>query len=286
MAKYFEITGARLDIGQIDYLLDSGAQLKLSRKVIKQINSCRNYLENKMLSEPTPVYGVNTGFGSLYKESIPEKDLEKLQQNLIRSHACGTGKEVPSDIVKLMLLFKVQSLSQGHSGVQPETVVRLVDMYNYGVIPVIYEMGSLGASGDLAPLAHLSLPLLGEGQVYYEGRKRKSKTVLKQLEWDSLHLGCKEGLALLNGTQFMSAYGIYCLRLAKRLSSHADLIGAISLEAFDGRIEPFSKEVHNLRPHKGQAETARVFRSLLRGSKLIKGFKEHLQETSKNPCRL
>jgi len=284
MAKYFEITGAPLDLRQIDHLIESGVQLKLSRKVIKQINFCRNYLENKMLSESTPIYGVNTGFGSLYKESIPEKDLEKLQQNLIRSHACGTGKEVAPDIIKLMLLFKIQSLSKGHSGVQVETVVRLVDMYNYGVIPVVYEMGSLGASGDLAPLAHLSLPLLGEGQVYYEGKKRKTRTILKKLEWEPLHLGWKEGLALLNGTQFMSAYGIYCLRMAKRLSAQADLIGAISLEAFDGRIDPFSKGVHDLRPHKGQAETARVFRSLLRGSKLIKGFKEHLQDPYSFRC--
>ena len=284
MAKYFEISGAPLDLSTIEKIIDNKSLLKLSRKTVKDIKSCRSYLDNKMATEVTPIYGVNTGFGSLYKESIEAKDLQKLQQNLIKSHACGTGEEVPLEIVKLMLLLKVQSLSQGHSGVQIDTVLRLIDFYNYEVIPVIYEQGSLGASGDLSPLAHLSLPLIGLGDVYYEGKKRKASSVLKKLEWEPVQLQSKEGLALLNGTQFMGAYGIQALLKSYRISRLSDMIGAISLEAFDGRIDPFGKSVNAVRPHKGQMETAKAFRILLRGSKLIKGFKEHLQDPYSFRC--
>ena len=199
----------------------------------------------------------------LYNHTISKEDLSTLQKNLVMSHACGIGDEVPQEIVKLMLLLKVQSLSYGHSGVQIETVQRLIDFYNNDIIPVVYQLGSLGASGDLAPLAHLSLPLLGLGEVYYEGKKQESVSVLKQLNWEPIELKSKAGLALLNGTQFMSAYGVYCCLRVFKLSRLADVIGSISLDAFDGRIEPFHPNIQKVRPHKGQIKTAERVNNIL-----------------------
>ncbi len=194
---------------------------------------------------------------------------------MVKSHACGTGDEVPTEIVKLMLLLKIQSLSYGHSGIQLQTVERLVDFYNNDVLPVIYTQGSLGASGDLAPLAHLALPLLGEGEVNFEGKRIHSGEVLKRFDWVPIVLQSKEGLALLNGTQFMSAYGVDVLMKAKKFSYLADLIGTISLEAFDGRIEPFHELIHFIRPHKGQIVTANRVKGFLEGSEIISQVKKH-----------
>lgn len=230
------------------------------------------------------MYGINTGFGSLYNKSIEAKDLEQLQENLVMSHACGTGNEVPHEIVKLMLLLKIQGLSYGNSGVQLETVQRLVDFYNHDILPVVFDQGSLGASGDLAPLAHLCLPLIGMGEVNYKGKKVTTKELYAELKWNAIKLKSKEGLALLNGTQFMSAYGTYSLMQAHKLSVIADLIGALSLEAFDGRIEPFHHLIHQIRPHKGQIDTAIRFRELLKGSELISRKKEHVQDPYSFRC--
>ena len=200
------------------------------------------------------------------------------------SHSCGTGEQVPSEIVRLMLLLKIRSLSYGYSGVRLETVERLIDFYNTGILPVVYQQGSLGASGDLAPLAHLSLPLLGLGEVEYAGRRRPSAEVLEEFGWKPLELQSKEGLALLNGTQFMSAYGVWSLIAARRLSDWADRIGALSLDAFDGRIEPFYDEVHLIRAHRGQLSTARAIRKLLEGSELIRRPKKHVQDPYSFRC--
>ena len=200
------------------------------------------------------------------------------------SHACGTGERVPSEIVRLMLLLKIQSLSYGHSGVQLETVERLIEFFNRGILPVVYQQGSLGASGDLAPLAHLSLPLLGLGEVEYRGAVRPAAGVLGELGLTPIELASKEGLALLNGTQFMSAYGVWAVIRAGRLSEWADRIGALSLDAFDGRIEPFAEAVHRIRPHAGQLATARRFRELLEGSELIARPKRHVQDPYSFRC--
>jgi histidine ammonia-lyase len=202
----------------------------------------------------------------------------------VKSHACGTGEEVPQEIVKLMLLLKIQSLSYGHSGVQLQTVERLVDFYNNDILPVIYSQGSLGASGDLAPLAHLSLPLLGEGEVNFEGKKVHASEVLTQFNWQPIVLQSKEGLALLNGTQFMSAYGSYILLKAMKYSYLADVISAISLEGFDGRIEPFDELIHYVRPHKGQIVTAKRMRELLEDSQIIAQPKAHVQDPYSFRC--
>ena len=203
----------------------------------RRIVRCREYLDRKMENPDRPIYGITTGFGSLCDISIGRGDLAQLQRNLVMSHACGTGERVPSEIVRLILLFKIQSLAYGHSGVQLATVERLVEFFNRGILPVVYQQGSLGASGDLAPLAHLSLPLLGLGEVEYKGEVRPAGEVLDELGWQPIELQSKAGLALLNGTQFMSAYGVWSVIAAQRLSGWADRIGG-----------PFARRLR--RPHR------------------------------------
>lgn len=278
------ISTNRLTLADIDKIVTQGHRLELSEEATALIVKCRTYLDRKMAESDAPIYGINTGFGALHNIKIEGNEMGLLQKNLVMSHACGMGDEVPQPIVKLMLLLKAQSLSYGNSGVQLATVQRLVDFYNNDVLPVVYEQGSLGASGDLAPLAHLCLPLLGLGEVYYKGQRRNSADVLKEFNWQPIELQSKEGLALLNGTQFMSAYGVYCLLKTARLSAWADVIAAISLDAFDGKLEPFSDRVHLIRHHKGQLQTARNIRKVLEGSKLIAQPKKHVQDPYSFRC--
>ncbi|HET6244856.1 MAG: histidine ammonia-lyase [Bacteroidetes bacterium] len=278
------ITSGKLEFSVLDKIIRGDFQLELSPESISKINHCREYLDKKIASEKKPIYGINTGFGSLYSHSISEHDLETLQQNLVKSHACGTGEEVPEEIVKLMLLLKIQALSYGNSGVQLETVNRLVYFYNNNILPIVYQLGSLGASGDLAPLAHLCLPLIGEGEVSYKGNRIQTQELYKDLQLSPIHLKSKEGLALLNGTQFMSAYSVHIILKTFRLSQLADIIAAVSLDAYDGRIEPFNVLVHQIRPHKGQQETAKKISSYLEGSELIKRPKTHVQDPYSFRC--
>ena len=278
------ISHKRLTIETAAALLEKGSKLTLSPESEAAIVKCRKFLDSKMEDIGRPVYGVTTGFGSLCNITIPAEDLSQLQHNLVMSHACGTGETVRPEIVKLMLLLKVQSLSYGYSGVQLVTVQRLMDMFNNDVLPVVYQQGSLGASGDLAPLAHLCLPLIGMGEVLYKGSVRPSADVWAELGWEPIKLQSKEGLALLNGTQFMRANAVRSLIQAERLSDWADKIGAMSLEAFDGRIEPFYPQVHEVRPHQGQIETAEHFRKLLEGSEIIKQKKVHVQDPYSFRC--
>ena len=278
------ISAERLTIARVEEILTKGYKLALSEDAKARINKCREYLDRKMEDAGRPIYGVTTGFGSLCNISIGAEELGRLQKNLVMSHACGTGDRVDSEVVKLMLLLKVQSLSYGHSGVQLSTVERLIDFYNEGVLPVVYQQGSLGASGDLAPLAHLSLPLLGLGEVEYEGEICKAGDILEKFGWQPVELQSKEGLALLNGTQFMSAYGVWSLLKAEDLSEWADRVAAVSLDAFDGRIEPFCDEVHIVRNHRGQLETARAMRALLEGSQIISRPKAHVQDPYSFRC--
>lgn len=278
------ISRERLDFSILNEIVNEGKQLALSDQAKASILKCREYLDAKAGNNGKPIYGINTGFGSLCNHSISEEDLGQLQTNLVMSHACGTGDKVPEEIVKLMLLLKVQSLSYGNSGVQLETVERLISFYNEDVLPVVYEQGSLGASGDLAPLAHLSLPLLGMGEVYYEGRIQPTSVVLEEKNWKPIALKSKEGLALLNGTQFMSSYGVWSLMKSHQLSYLADLIASVSLEGFDGRKEPFDPLVHEIRPHNGQLKTAENMREFLEGSELIENEKEHVQDPYSFRC--
>ncbi len=268
----------------ISKFLRDKASLELSSESQQNILKCREYLDKKMLHRTDSLYGINTGFGSLCNKVISDTDLGLLQKNLVMSHACGIGEIIPPEITKLMLFLKIQSLSYGNSGVQLSTVQRLIDFYNNDIIPVIYQYGSLGASGDLAPLAHMSLPLIGMGEVILDGKIVPSKMMLQKFGWDVIELQSKEGLALLNGTQFMSAYGVYlCLRVFK-MSKLADIIGAISLDAFDGRIEPFHELIQKIRPHQGQIKTAARIRWLLEGSELINRPKTHIQDPYSFRC--
>ena len=278
------ISKQHLSLERVKEIIDHKEKLSLSQEATQAILKCREYLDHKMDDIGRPVYGVTTGFGSLYNVTIPKEDLCQLQHNLVMSHACGAGEKVRPEIVRLMLLLKAQSLSYGHSGAQLITVQRLVDMFNEDILPVIYQQGSLGASGDLAPLAHLSLPLIGLGEVLYKGQVRPSADVWKELGWEPIRLQSKEGLALLNGTQFMSAHAIWCLTHGIRLSRWADIIGAISLDAYDGRIEPFLPLTHLLRPHSGQIQTGEKFLQLLEGSELISRPKEHVQDPYSFRC--
>jgi histidine ammonia-lyase len=278
------ISPKNLNPDNIRLVLDYEDKLVLSDESVKLIKICREYLDRKLENTNDPIYGITTGFGSLQNKTISKDQLNKLQENLVMSHACGTGSEVRWEIVRLMLLLKIYALSLGKSGVQVETVQRLIDFYNEGIDPVIYEQGSLGASGDLSPLAHLVLPLLGLGEVSYKGKKYHSSEILKKFGWEPVQLKSKEGLALLNGTQFMSSYGVYILGMAERLSLMADVISAISLEAYDGRPDPFFASIHSIRPHKGQIATANNIRKLLEGSELISRKKAHIQDPYSFRC--
>lgn len=279
-----EISAEWLTIEKVEEILNSHASLSLSEDAVKRIEKCRKYLDHKMESQSEPIYGITTGFGSLCNISIDRQSLSQLQKNLVMSHACGLGDRVDPQIVRLMLLLKVQSLSYGNSGVQLATVQRLIDFYNDDILPVVFSQGSLGASGDLAPLANLCLPLLGLGEVLYEGKIVPAAEILEKKGWKPIELQSKEGLALLNGTQFMSAHATYALIKTLRLSRQADKIAAMSLDAFDGRIEPFGDEVNRVRHHEGQIETARVMRELLKGSELIARPKKHVQDPYSFRC--
>lgn len=275
---------APLPLGQLIRFLESGKPLKISAKARQNILKSRHFLDQKIKNSPTPIYGINTGFGSLCNTEIEKEKLADLQANLVRSHACGLGNPIPKEIVKLMLFLKVRSLSYGYSGVQLATVQRLVDFYNHDILPLVYEQGSLGASGDLAPLAHLALPLLGEGKVWYQNRIVDAKTVLAEKGWQPLSFGAKEGLALINGTQFMSAYMVWLVAYSKRLLQWADLISALSLDAFDCRLEPFDALTHHIRPHKGQIETAQIIRHYLAQSPIARQEKKAVQDPYSFRC--
>ena len=279
-----QISAQRLTIDRVEEILTRGEKLALSEYAVARIEKCRKYLDDKMASATEPIYGITTGFGSLCNISIGADQLSDLQKNLVMSHACSVGEPMPREIIKLMMLLKIQSLSYGNSGVQLATVQRLVDFYNNDIIPHVCQQGSLGASGDLAPLANMSLPLLGLGEVYYKGERRPAGEVLSEMGWEPITLQSKEGLALLNGTQFMSSFGVWSIIQAKRLSRLADKIGSLSLDAFDGRIEPFCAPVNIVRHHKGQIETAENVRSILEGSELIKVKKQHVQDPYSFRC--
>lgn len=268
MPNVHYISAELLDLATIKSIIEEHKVLELSKEVILNIEKSKNYLEKKILNNSQPIYGINTGFGSLYNVKIASDEIAKLQENIVMSHACGTGNLVPKEIIKLMLLLKVQSLSYGYSGVQLKTVQRLIDFYNLDIIPVIYELGSLGASGDLAPLAHMALPLIGKGEVYYQNQICSSKDILKKLDFEPINLEAKEGLALLNGTQFMSAYGIFSLLKSHKLSYLSDLISCVSIDAFNCNMSPFDPLVHLVRPHRGQVITAERVLDLLEGSEI------------------
>ena len=284
MTDTYYISSSIIDLEDIQDIIRKNKKLALSEEASANISKARKYLDTKMKENETPIYGINTGFGSLCNVRIPAANLTQLQENLVMSHACGTGEKISKPIVKIMLFLKIQSLSYGNSGVALETVTRLIDFYNNNILPVIYSQGSLGASGDLAPLAHLSLPLIGKGEVYYKGEEVEAGKVLEEFGWQPLKLQSKEGLALLNGTQFMSAHGVYGLLEAYKLSYWADMIGALSVDAFDCSMAPFDELVHMVRPHRGQVKTAERLRGFLEGSEISKQEKVNVQDPYSFRC--
>jgi len=284
MMGEFIIDNSWISLEKLDEIIASKVKVVLSEEAKKAIVKCRDYIDAKVKSHDQMIYGVNTGFGSLCNTAISFEDLGKLQTNLVLSHACGAGEEVPPHIVKRMLLLKAIGLSHGNSGVQLETIERLLFMYNNDVLPVVYQQGSLGASGDLAPLAHLALPLIGEGEVDFNGKRQSSKIFLQESDLQVIELRSKEGLALLNGTQFMSSYASYAVSSAYKLWNQFNLIGALSLEAYDGRLNPFQANVNEIRQQKGQIETAEKMRAIFEGSQMISREKEHVQDPYSFRC--
>lgn len=278
------ISAAHLSIERVGEIIKNHEKLALSDDARSRIIRCREYLDNKIAQTQTPVYGVTTGFGSLCNVSVGKDELSRLQINLMMSHACGTGDRVPNEIVKMMLLLKIQSLSYGFSGCKLDTVERLIDFFNNDIYPVVYMQGSLGASGDLVPLAHLSLPLVGLGEVEMNGEVISGAEMLQRMQWKPITLASKEGLALLNGTQNMSSFAVWCLLESRRLSDWADRIGAMSLDAYCGLTSPFIEAVHLVRPHKGQLSTAARIKELLEGSEIIAQPKQYVQDPYSFRC--
>ena len=282
--KIHKISAELLSIEQIGEIVYGGYKIELSDDAQRRISECRKYLDKKIEESTVPIYGVTTGFGSLCNVSIGSDYLAQLQINLMMSHSCGTGDRVPNDIVKIMLLLKIQSLSYGFSGCQLATVNRLIDFFNNDVYPIVYMQGSLGASGDLVPLAHLSLPLVGLGEVEYKGKVLTSVELLKKFKWQPIQLASKEGLALLNGTQNMGAFAVWSLLQSQRLSKWADKIAAMSLDAYYGLTAPFTDAVHQVRPHKGQIVTAARMLELLEGSEIMEKPKSYVQDPYSFRC--
>ncbi|MCB9261704.1 MAG: histidine ammonia-lyase [Flavobacteriales bacterium] len=272
--------GNYITISEILDLIGSHEKIELNEVAIAKTEKCFQYIQAKIKRSEKPIYGINTGFGSLCNEIINETDLEQLQRNLLMSHACGMGATVDEEIVKIMLVLKVLSLSKGHSGVQLQTIQKLMDLYNQNHIPVVYELGSLGASGDLAPLAHLSLPLIGLGEIWKEGEKVSAQF----LSDSSYSLKAKEGLALINGTQFMAAFGVFCVGNGLKLIEKANKIAALSADVFDARLEPFMAVSHAIRNQKGQQDCAAAMFELLHNSPMQKKEKKHVQDAYSFRC--
>jgi histidine ammonia-lyase len=279
-----ELTSNYLSLEEFEHLLNANDSLVLSAELQERIQTCRDYLDQKVANSTQLIYGINTGFGSLCDTAISTADLEALQRNLVCSHACGMGEEVPLVIVRRMLLLKVLGLSKGASGVQLATVERLLFFFNNHIYPVVYQQGSLGASGDLAPLAHLSLPLIGEGEVYFENQKISANELNKKFNLKPIVLQSKEGLALLNGTQFMSAYATYAVAEAYQLFEGFNQVAALSMEAYDARKDPFAANVNEIRNQVGQIRVAAWFRKQLEGSQIMEQAKAHVQDPYSFRC--
>lgn len=284
MSSTIEIGSSYLSFDTILKSITTNSKISITNEAVEKINVCRNYLNQKTSNSSKAYYGINTGFGYLQNVTIDASQTEQLQYNLLMSHACGMGSKVPTEIVRLMLLLKIKSLSYGNSGVQLDTVNRLIDFYNFNILPVVFTQGSLGASGDLAPLSHLSLPLIGMGKVNFNNEERSAADILSTHQLRPIALKSKEGLALINGTQFMSAYGIYCLAKAEKLLQWANIIAAISFDGFDGNPEPFHPKIHEVRPHKGQIEVAQNILQYLKDSEIAHRKNKQVQDPYSFRC--
>lgn len=279
-----QISNKKLTLSSVEEIIKTNKKLELSPESEQKVLNCRTYLDNKMASGEEVIYGINTGFGSLCNTVVTNEELGELQHNLVKSHACGLGEEIPQEIVQIMMLLKVQGLSYGHSGISIETLSLLIELYNNQVFPIVYSQGSLGASGDLAPLAHISLTLIGLGEVYFKNERRNSIDVLNELGLKPVQLQSKEGLALLNGTQFMQAFGVYMLMYANKYKSISDLVACVSLEGYNGHKSPFNPLIHQVRNQKGQEATAKNILNFLEGSEIFHGEKMDVQDPYSFRC--
>ena len=282
--KHFQISQNDLTISDIEFILKENLKLKLDQQTEKKVSSNRLYLDQKLENSDVLHYGINTGFGSLCNKVISSGELRKLQVNLVRSHACGLGKEVDNEMVKIMMLLKIQSLSRGYSGITLTTLKRLIYFFNHDIFPIVYEQGSLGASGDLAPLAHMSLALIGEGFVSYNNKLISAEQIHIDLKIDPILLETKEGLALLNGTQFMSAYAVHAALDVSRLFDHSTKISALSLDAYNCQLSPFNPELHALRPYHGQQYISAEILKLLSESDIVKVKDKDVQDPYSFRC--
>jgi histidine ammonia-lyase len=277
--KHTEINGESVALKTLSARIVPGATVSLSNAVLERIQKSRRFLERSTQELGKTWYGVNTGFGSLYHVRISEDATDQLQLNLIRSHAAGTGPLVPYEIARLTLFLKILSFCHGNSGVRTELMDQLIRFFNAGITPAMYQFGSLGASGDLAPLAHLALVVVGEGECILEdGTVVPASDVLRQHQIEPLVLKSKEGLALINGTQFSSAYGAWAVHRGWQLLDLAQICAALSFDAFNGNPEPLDARIQDIRPHAGQIAVAQTMRRLLEGSEIASSGEKQLQD--------
>lgn len=269
MPGAFKYGTDELTVGKAIAIASGKMKAELSDEAMKKIESSNRHVE-KIVDNNKTVYGINTGFGILSNTKISEEDTATLQHKLLQSHSVGVGDAIPAEIAKIMMITKVHALAQGYSGIKLETVERIIWHIENDVIPVVPERGSVGASGDLAPLAHLFLPLIGLGEVFYKGKIQNSKKVLDEFKLPAIQLGPKEGLALINGTQFILSYAVKCVQRMHNCLEAADIIGAMSLEALTGTKAPFDERLHELRPFNGNKLVAQRLRILLKDSAIMK----------------
>ena len=259
------INGESTTIKDIINVARNGYQVKISEDAVKKIQRARDFVD-KLVEADKAVYGITTGFGEFSKVSISKEQAGELQRNLIISHSCGVGDHFPEEVVRAIMVLRVNALSKGFSGIRLETINGLVEMLNKGVHPAIPEKGSLGASGDLAPLSHMVLPLIGEGEAYYQGKLMNGAEAMKAAGITPVRLTSKEGLALINGTQVMTAVGLLTAYDAMNLSKLCDISASLTIEALNGITDAFMPELHEVRPHAGQITTAKNLLRILEGS--------------------
>lgn len=265
MSKTFILHPGQLTLAAIKNIIQNKLKCELSKEALAPIEASHQIVK-KIIKEKKTVYGINTGFGSLANQAISTKDLHKLQRNIVLSHACGTGNLLPDETVALIMLLKINNLAQGYSGVRIQLIEALLALYNHQILPCIPAKGSVGASGDLVPLAHMSLPLIGEGEVRYKGRIMSSQVALEKAGLRSIELEAKEGLALLNGLQASTAISIMALIQSEILFETAVLAGALSVDAACGSDVPFDERIHKVRGHQAQSDVAVFYKELLTGS--------------------
>jgi histidine ammonia-lyase len=270
-AKKFKVDGNKLTTGQVYDIANAvpgDVFLEIDKKSLKKMKESRDFV-NEIVDSETITYGINTGFGALANKYIPKEQLKELQYNLIRSHCTGVGEPFSVCISRAIMVLRANCLIKGFSGVNPDIVQLLIDFINFGITPVIPKKGSVGASGDLAPLSHIALALIGEGEVYYKGKMISSKFALEQIGREPAELGPKDGLALINGTAVMCALGCLSLEEAKLLAKTSDIISAITLDGVRGTIKAYDLKISQLKPHSGQMAVAKNMNLLLKDSEIL-----------------